>query len=624
MADDAAAIDTAPVAVVLARGGLKEPASEMLENFTDLSSILRWAKVSGDPAWAASQAGSLLHLLGGLDDVNDTGEGGITLDIDELASIAPDRFDKLILQWRHSKYRDNQAAIGDEHTELPGLDVTPAAATLARAQTAHHAARIHSRIEWSREAIVELEPFETEQTTNANTIAAPAAPPVNDHPSIDPLTGWVDYNSVGLWKPSDPLHGDGTVRLNTTGDSSKIREIPIIADDAYIRGLEWYARHKYIEPPMEIKTSIHQSTAVLELLRNRSMYVDLGLLKRHDIRTARTNRWTDHILQNGAIVWAEIHSPAGPASWDGGWGVLEWAMLMANKVFPLLIEPYGNKFRKHVHQHIGCYGLAYQQDDRLRHEWVPELLRLETNTCNRRVAAAWWPGLTDHVSVLDPNEPWGHILHMMVRGVSEVQWWTDNSTFKAQAIIHKVKTQAAELDGYAPIGISRGTGTLDLRPPSAHLQYAIPRGLKPKKIQQLATEYVQPASIGLQTAPQPWPRTTSNNKSGHNEICKQYNVGKCPNVNASGQCGALTLYKRSNFIHACGICGLPGHTQQDCVNAPKSKTQKHVVLAPTADVSEWGAGGKGGDTQHSFLPSTKGKKGTKGKGTGKKGSGHKG
>lgn len=190
--------------------------------------------------------------------------------------------------------------------------MTPAAATVARAQTAHHAARIHSIIEWARDGIAELELFKIERATGIKTISTPAAP--RDNPSADPLAGWVDYNSVGLWKPSNPLRGDGTVHLNTTVDSSQVRTIPIIADDVYNRGLEWYAHHKYLDPPMEIRPSIHQFTAILELLRNRSMYVGLGFLKPHDLRTARTNRWTDHILQNGAIVGADVHGPADTAS----------------------------------------------------------------------------------------------------------------------------------------------------------------------------------------------------------------------------------------------------------------------------------------------------------------------
>ena len=123
------------MAVVLARDGLKEPTADILEKTTDLSSILRWAKDGGDPAWAVSKAGSFIHLLGGLEDVTYTGEGDITLDIDALASISPDRLDKLILQWRHSKYRDSRAAIDDGQTELLELHVTFAAAALVHAPT---------------------------------------------------------------------------------------------------------------------------------------------------------------------------------------------------------------------------------------------------------------------------------------------------------------------------------------------------------------------------------------------------------------------------------------------------------------------------------------------------------
>ena len=78
---------------------------------------------------------------------------------------------------------------------------------------------------------------------------------------------------------SNPLRGDGTVQLNTIVDSSKVRDMPIIADEVYNRGLEWYAYHKHVEAPMDIGPSIHQFTAILELTTHRSMYVDLGHLK---------------------------------------------------------------------------------------------------------------------------------------------------------------------------------------------------------------------------------------------------------------------------------------------------------------------------------------------------------
>ena len=52
MADDVAASDTPPMAEVLTRDGLKEPTADTLESFTDLTSVLRWAKNDGDP-WVA-------------------------------------------------------------------------------------------------------------------------------------------------------------------------------------------------------------------------------------------------------------------------------------------------------------------------------------------------------------------------------------------------------------------------------------------------------------------------------------------------------------------------------------------------------------------------------------------
>ena len=107
----------------------------------------------------------------------------MTLEIDEMASISPDKFDTLLLQWRHSKYRNSRAAMGDGQTDSPDFDETLAAATIARAQIAHHVARIHSKIERPREQIAELELFKLDRTTGIKTISSPATPLANDNPA---------------------------------------------------------------------------------------------------------------------------------------------------------------------------------------------------------------------------------------------------------------------------------------------------------------------------------------------------------------------------------------------------------------------------------------------------------
>ena len=362
---------------------------------------------------------------------------------------------------------------------------------------------------------------------------------------------------------------------------------------------------------MEIRPSVHHFTAVLEVLRHRSMYVDLGLLKQHDIRTARCNRWSDNIIQNGHIVWREIQGPSDIAAWDGGWGVFMCSMLMANACLPPHIEAYQEKFRKHVGDYPECYALAYQSDDRFRHEIVPELLRTETNKYEKRIAAGWWPGQTDDASVLNPEEPWNHILHMMVKGAAEVQWWTDNFTFKAQAIVHKVKSQAILLDGDAPIGCNK-VGALDLRPPPAATPYGTLKAPKNKangqQPQAEATHHPHAWSANGDNKNGP---RLSNKKSGRAEICKQFNEGKCQSVNASGQCGEFSCAKRSWTIHACSSCGQPGHSQQDCPQMPGKKPK--TAPTPAANTPT----GKGGKAEHKFVPTNS--KGKKGKKNGKKG-----
>ena len=102
------------------------------------------------------------------------------------------------------------------------------------------------------------------------------------------------------------------------------------------------------EPAANIRPSQAQFTAIRELLSCRVFYVDLGLLHPHDIRTSRSNRWTDWIDQKGVPHRAEVHGPATPVNWRDNWAVFECAIIMANAARPPRIEAYGSMFLKHV------------------------------------------------------------------------------------------------------------------------------------------------------------------------------------------------------------------------------------------------------------------------------------
>ena len=114
------------------------------------------------------------------------------------------------------------------------------------------------------------------------------------------------------------------VWLSNTVDTSKWRSVPMMAENEFYRGVEWYMYWKGgDEPAASIRPSQAQFTAIRELLRCRVFYVDLGLLHPHDIRTSRANRWTDWIDQKGVPHRAEVHGPATPVNWKDNWAVFE-------------------------------------------------------------------------------------------------------------------------------------------------------------------------------------------------------------------------------------------------------------------------------------------------------------
>ena len=57
--------------------------------------------------------------------------------------------------------------------------------------------------------------------------------------------------------------GGDIVWLSNTADSAKLRSVPMLAENTYGRGLEHYMALKHDEPPMRIRPSRAQFTAIM-------------------------------------------------------------------------------------------------------------------------------------------------------------------------------------------------------------------------------------------------------------------------------------------------------------------------------------------------------------------------
>ena len=127
---------------------VREPTAEQLEYLTDLTSLFAWAGLPGDPEYAASPAGSLMMIVG----------GGELPTIEEFANVSPALLERDLLGWKYSPFHTWEAANDAGYADHPPpLDIVPPSLMIGRAAAAHHAARLHCKIEYSREATAQYE-----------------------------------------------------------------------------------------------------------------------------------------------------------------------------------------------------------------------------------------------------------------------------------------------------------------------------------------------------------------------------------------------------------------------------------------------------------------------------------
>ena len=124
------------------------------------------------------------------------------------------------------------------------LGCVPTAIDLGRARAFHNAARIQAKFVYSRERSNELW-LESHSAATAPTAAAPA----NIQFYKEPLN------------PDRSVDGD-VVNLGYTIDGRKGREIPVISESVYNRGLEYYKYAMWEEPNEKIRPSIQQFTCL--------------------------------------------------------------------------------------------------------------------------------------------------------------------------------------------------------------------------------------------------------------------------------------------------------------------------------------------------------------------------
>ena len=186
-----------------------------------------------------------------------------------------------------------------------------------------------------------------------------------------------------------------------------------MSDTAYDDCWNRFVAAKQRPPLPEEKPSLHQLTAVLELLRTHCCYVDLALLGPFHIRTMKAWKWIAAVLVNGRVADTEIKGPPDFDTWLACWTVFQTCMIMAGACIAHYLESYGSMVQR-LNKTYGprCWGLLYQTENRYRHERFPDLVRFESVKAKRALKNGTWDADTHY----DVTKPFEHLFRMCAGG----------------------------------------------------------------------------------------------------------------------------------------------------------------------------------------------------------------
>ena len=176
-----------------------------------------------------------------------------------------------------------------------------------------------------------------------------SAPPPATEASADAAP---QHNQMVRAPKTPDRNADGdVVNLGTTIDGRKGRDITVVCEAVYYRGIEYYAYACWDEPSEDIRPSIQQSTCILELKRCGSMYADFSLMTPHNVRTSKSRRFEGLIVgSDGLLCRREQKGPPDFATYQECFAVHECGLIMAQMVGPPRIKG-GSKKMEYLSVH---------------------------------------------------------------------------------------------------------------------------------------------------------------------------------------------------------------------------------------------------------------------------------
>ncbi len=258
---------------------MSEPTKEESGGFNTITDVLTWPRVDGDPSVPGSRAFTLLDVIG----------ADALTDIAEVANIDPDGFGEAIEQW----------CIGEPPQGDGGEAPRPATAIeKGRARAFHRACRIAAGLEWSS--------AETEAWEWAREKAAVAAEA--DRTAV--------LANVNLGSSVVAKSAGRSIKVADVADVTKAHEAPLLDKTFMDEAFREYKRKMWVEPRPEQEPSVEQLSALVDILKAESCYVDLGIWGPHGIRIIKAKKLVGLILlPNGEFGQHEFKGPPDLEHW---------------------------------------------------------------------------------------------------------------------------------------------------------------------------------------------------------------------------------------------------------------------------------------------------------------------
>ena len=288
------------------------------------------------------------------------------------------------------------------------------------------------------------------------------------------------------------------------------------------------------------------------------IYVDFSICAPWDTRTNRSKKWKGLVVgADNKFHEEECKGPPDFACWTQCFKLWECMCIMAEVMLPPRITAYFKMAKSMADKHRGVYPYWYQQEDRFRHEVIPDIKRLQIRLYDEAITefstTNVWTPVRSEGSTFNPDDPWNHIMLLAVKSSDARHWWSEEFLWQAQQVVLGIKTLSFYLEGDAPIANSVAEHASTPYVPSQPTRAPRAKPVAPWEQKRPAPPPAQPGK----------PEKLTKDVTNKFGICNMYNAGKCTAV-ASGPCGPNSCAKRSQFIHACHLCGEAGHVASAC------------------------------------------------------------